>query len=131
MFIFFQKMYSQNDKTGILEALENKIFFAAETSWDLYRIVEKLSLWILKLTGSISVSFLKKKSKKYQVLSKSTRGNRNCKRVIYHEGMFKMYVQTCLNQFPLILLSVLQNQINLCNQDRVHFLNMLDTSLEY
>ena len=29
MFIFFQKMYSQSNKTGTLEALENKIFFAA------------------------------------------------------------------------------------------------------
>ena len=29
MFIFFQKIYSQSNKTGILEAMENKNFFAA------------------------------------------------------------------------------------------------------
>ena len=34
-------MYSQNDETGILEALENKIFFAAKAWWeDLYRILK-------------------------------------------------------------------------------------------
>ena len=26
MFMLFKKMYSQNDETGVLEALENKIF---------------------------------------------------------------------------------------------------------
>ena len=34
MFIFFKKMYSQNGETGILEVLENKIFFAAQPWWE-------------------------------------------------------------------------------------------------
>ena len=40
MFIFFKYMYSQNDETGALEALENKIFFTAQP-WceDLHRIL--------------------------------------------------------------------------------------------
>ena len=29
MVIFFQKMFSQNDETGVLAVLENKIFFTA------------------------------------------------------------------------------------------------------
>ena len=51
------KMYSQNDETGILEVLENKISFAAQLWWeDLYRILQKnfcvfynsvvVSLWV-------------------------------------------------------------------------------------
>ena len=28
------KMYSQNDETGILEALEEKIFFASQPRWE-------------------------------------------------------------------------------------------------
>ena len=61
LFIFFPmiilKMYSQNDETGILEVLENKISFAAQLWWeDLYRILQKnfcvfynsvvVSLWV-------------------------------------------------------------------------------------
>ena len=34
------KMYSQNDETGVLEVVENKIFFSAQPWWgDLYRIL--------------------------------------------------------------------------------------------
>ena len=29
MFIFLKMIYSQNDETGVLEVLENKILFAA------------------------------------------------------------------------------------------------------
>ena len=37
--LFILQMYSQNDETGILEVLENEIFFAAQSWWeDLYRI---------------------------------------------------------------------------------------------
>ena len=40
MFTFFKKMSSQNDETGILEAQENKNFFATQPWWeDLYRIL--------------------------------------------------------------------------------------------
>ena len=40
MFVFFKKIYSQNDETGTLEVLENKIFFTAQ-AWleDLYKIL--------------------------------------------------------------------------------------------
>ena len=32
-------MYAQNNETGVLDVLENKTFFAAQTWWeDLYRI---------------------------------------------------------------------------------------------
>ena len=33
MFIIFLMMYSQNDKIGVLEVLEIKIFFADEPWW--------------------------------------------------------------------------------------------------
>ena len=60
IFIFFKKMYSQNDEIGVLEVLEIKIFFASQPCWeDLYRIFWKLSPWILKFSGRISMSLLK------------------------------------------------------------------------
>ena len=38
--MFMLKMYSQNDKTGILEVLENKIFIVVQPWWeDHYRIL--------------------------------------------------------------------------------------------
>ena len=40
MFIFFKRIYSQNDEAGVLEALENKTSLAAQTLWgDPYRIL--------------------------------------------------------------------------------------------
>ena len=51
-------MSSQNDETSVLEALENKIFFAAQPCLeDLYRIFWKFSPWILAFSGGISMSF--------------------------------------------------------------------------
>ena len=32
--MFMLKMYSQNDKTGVLVVIESKIFFAAQPWWE-------------------------------------------------------------------------------------------------
>ena len=53
-------MYSQNDETGALEALEIKFFFAAQP-WGkyLFKSSSKFFPWILQFGGGISVTFLK------------------------------------------------------------------------
>ena len=61
MFVFSKKkMYSQNDETGVLEALESKIFFAAQPLWEeLYQIFSRdftIQWWYLS-------EFLEKKVK--------------------------------------------------------------------
>ena len=59
--MFMSKIYSQNDATGVLEVLENKIFFAAQPWWeDLYRVLSKFSPWILQFSGGCE--FLEKKN---------------------------------------------------------------------
>ena len=38
--MFMLKIYSHNNETGILEVLENELFFAAQPRWeDFYRIL--------------------------------------------------------------------------------------------
>ena len=59
-------MYSQNDETGILEVLENKISFAAQLWWeDLYRILQK-KFCVFYNSVVVHCEFLEKKSNKSQ-----------------------------------------------------------------
>ena len=138
MFIFFKKMYSQIDERGILETLKNKI------SW-LPNIVGKFlhkdffktfSKWILQFRGGIS-EFLEKSKKSlnfcfchYQVFSKSPRGNRKLSKESYALKVRANWI-TCLNRLPLILSSILENQVNLCHQGRMSSLNMSDASIKF
>ena len=139
MFIFFKKMYSQIDERGVLETLKNKI------SW-LPNIVGKflhkdfLKHFLSRFCNSVVVSLWVswKKSKKslnfcfchYQVFSKSPRGNRKLSKESYALKVRANWI-TCLNRLPLILSSILENQVNLCHQGRMSSLNMSDASIKF